>query len=129
MDCVGVKGTLSPVVPLETFVELHRKILFEECAQTIVGPTQDSGGDHGVKEVGERKAKVPLQTEDIILGSMEHLLDGRIGEDRSEDSGINGERVNQIISAGDRKLDQANFLEIAIEAITFGVYGNNRLGG
>src|SRR3990172_4454803 len=80
LDQVGRQRTLSPVGPLIGLVDLYAEVLVQDSPKPDILPTQNTGSDHGVKDVGEGEAEVPLEHHNVIFSSMEHLLDTRIGQ-------------------------------------------------
>ena len=81
-------------------------------------PAQDAAGPHGVEQVGDGEAKIPVQDAQVILGAVKDFEDGRVGKQRPQARDIlEGQGVDQIVGAWYGDLDQADLLLVDVEAV------------
>ncbi len=81
---LGRQRSPAPVGPLVAFAQTHAQMFFQQRAEPQTGIAQQPCGQHGVEQVGEGEAKIPLEGEYIVICAVEHLLHRWTGEERRQ---------------------------------------------
>src|SRR5206468_8426748 len=94
----------------------------KQGAEAELRIAQQLGGHVRVKDVGKRKGEIAAQTENVVAGCVEDLLHSGVGHYRGQGREIaqrqRVEHESQIVR-GD--LNQADLLEIVVEAVSFDI--------
>jgi hypothetical protein len=111
--------------------ERHAEVFLDQGGQADGWVAEELCADHRVIEIREFESAVALQDVDVVLGGMEeHAHLGR-REDRSQRGQLvgaaDGQRVDQPAFLAGRDLDQADLVEIVVEAVGFGVESDDVL--
>jgi len=83
-DHFAGEGALRPVGALKLFVEGDAEILAEDVGQPDLLLAEKLAGDHGVEEPAHLEAEIPVQAADVVIGGMEELANGGIGQHRRQ---------------------------------------------
>jgi len=87
----------------------------------------EAGGDHGIEEGAGAIVAAAAQEAQIVIGAVEdELFAFPSREERGE--GVAGQRIDEEILAGDADLNEAELLEVRMEAIRLGIDGDAPLG-
>src|ERR1041384_5831938 len=81
---VGRERPARPVAALHVLRELHADLAFEERLQAELGPPAEARRDVRVEDAGEGESEIALEERDVVLGGVEDLFDGRVGQHRGE---------------------------------------------
>jgi hypothetical protein len=114
----------GPVVPLAPFGVHHAEKRFHQITQPELLETEQLSGNVSVKDVAEGKAVIAVEAEHVIARGVKDLFHGGIRQDWAERSQVtHRQRVEYKRFRISGNLDQADFLEVVIQAVCFNVDG------
>ncbi len=130
VEQVGRKRALPPIGPLVALVEMDAELLLQEIPQAVLAPPQRATGHACVEQVGELNPKVAFETDYVVFGAVQDLLNRRVGEDRFERREVaQRQGINQVVGTRRRELDEADALSVGIQAVGLGIDCKVRLSG
>ena len=118
------QGSKAPVGALEAFVlgQLQADDLLGDIAETQLLQPEKPCPDGGIVEIDDGEAPFPVQRTDVVISTVEDLLDGRVMENAAEEFGsIDGKGVDQVAAGVGGHLDEADAFGVAEEAVGLGV--------
>ena len=117
--------TLRPVEFLVLLAVAHAEQIFQHIAQADALIAADAGSRHRVEDGPHIEIKVALETDEVVFGGVEDLLDGGIGQDGAERTDIgDGQRIDEQVFAWRGQLDEAGGSAIGVHAVGFGIAGD-----
>lgn len=126
---VGWERALAPIGALVFFIEDDVKFLFQHRTQPDFFTPQNTGCEHGVEDVGKGEIKIPLEADQVVLGSVEDFFVFRISKERGEGREvIEGKRINEKVTIRDGKLDETDLFLVGVQAVRLGVHGDEGFG-
>src|SRR4030042_739243 len=126
---VSGQWALPPVGALVAFIRLDIELAFEDRPQANLLATHNTGCKHGIKQVVKFEAIVAFHAQQVIFSGMESFLYVFVSENRSEQREVTESQwIQQVVSLGGGKLDQAHLLVVSKQAIGFGIDSQDWLG-
>ena len=117
-----------PVGALMRLVHLQAEVAVEQRGQSECLVAEELGGDHRIDEVCGGEAEVAIEDAQVVVGTVQDLRDGRIGQHVAEPFQVHsGQRIDHQILAAGRDLDQTHLIEIRVQRIRLRIDGDDRL--
>ena len=118
--------TPGPVGLLRGFGEFHPEVALDERGEAEFRNAAEARGDHGVEDAFRcRKADAAEQAQ-IVVGAVNNELLAVEGREKGIERKA-GERIDQQVVSGNADLDEAELLEVAVEAVRLGIDGDARV--
>jgi len=118
-----------PVGPLEALFGANAKLVGQDIPQPDRLPATDPRGEHRVENRGEGELEIALQGHHVVFGGVKDDLDGRVGQQGAQRAQIvDRQRIDDVVLVAGGELDQAHLLIIGVQAVGFGVDGQQRVG-
>ena len=118
--------TQRPVGFLRSLRDLQAEVALEQRGEAELRDAAQARRDHRVEDApGGHKAAATEQPQIVVHSVNDEFLPREGGEERLQR--IPGERVDQQIVARHADLDEAELLEVAVEAVRLGIDGDARM--
>ena len=119
---------LTPICPLEAFVQADIENLVQQITQTRLLPAECAGGDACIEQVNELEIKIPSEAEHVVFSAMQDFDDPIVGEYLLQRAHIaKAEWINQVVDSWNGDLNQTDLFLVSVQTIGFGIDGDRRL--
>ena len=116
---------LRPVGFLAFLADGDCEAAFEQRRQTYLLDAEQLRRDHGVENVTARAeaCRSPQYAQIVVAGVKNQRLGSQSFEKAAQTQTC--QRIDQVVRASDRELDQTNLFEIVVQTIGFGIHGDS----
>ena len=119
---LGGEGTASPVASLErlALIDVYPQHVPDDAFQTQAGHAGEAGGDAGIENAADMKARVTVEAADIVIRRVNDFLNGDICQKVPKRRNIGqGYRIYDIDFMTGGNLDETELLGVIMAAVGF----------